>query len=234
MTDAETPAVAAVAPVRTGLFLAVVAGYTDAACFVALLGVFVSHMSGTSTRLAVEVGRGHWFRALPFVVVVLAFFAGSVASSLYLGARPRRALQGLLAVEALLLAVVAAAGVAAAGAGDLGGDTVVRLALGGPGAFAMGIQAAAVRRATGITVNTTYVSGMLTHAGERAAAWLRGDPEARRAFAVHGGVWAGFVAGGAAGAFAVTRWGIGVLGAAAAALAALALTTGRSPAAAEP
>ncbi len=227
MTDAETPAVAAVAPVRTGLFLAVVAGYTDAACFVALLGVFVSHMSGTSTRLAVEVGRGHWFRALPFVVVVLAFFAGSVASSLYLGARPRRALQGLLAV-------VVAAGAGAAGAGDLGGDTVVRLALGGPGAFAMGIQAAAVRRATGITVNTTYVSGMLTHAGERAAAWLRGDPEARRAFAVHGGVWAGFVAGGAAGAFAVTRWGIGVLGAAAAALAALALTTGRSPAAAEP
>lgn len=205
-----------------GVLLAIVAGYTDAVCFVALLGVFVSHMSGTSTRLAVEVGRGHWFRALPFAVVVVAFFAGCVASSWHLGAGPTRALRGLLCAEAALLLVVGAVGAVTADAGEVSRDTAVRLTLGGMGALAMGMQASAVRRATGITVNTTYVSGMLAHAGEQAAAWLRKESGALRSLALHGGVWAAFVGGGAVGAFAVTRWGIGVLVAAAVALGTLA------------
>lgn len=94
---------------RLGLALAGIAGYTDAAAFVSLLGVFVSHMSGSTTRLAVELGCAHWHQAMPFVIVIVGFTAGAFAEQMCLSFHPQ-ALLSLLVAEAGLLLAVAAAG----------------------------------------------------------------------------------------------------------------------------
>lgn len=45
--------------------------------------------------------------------------------------------------------------------------------LGGIAALAMGSQASAVHRATGLDVNTTFISGMLARVGEELAGAAR-------------------------------------------------------------
>lgn len=200
--------------------LAAVAGYCDASAFVALLGVFVSHMSGTSTRLAVELGGGAWVEALPFGIVVCGFFVGAVAGELWLASHPH-ALRSLLLAEAGVLLVVAVAGVTAATDGEITVDGLGRIFLGGLAATAMGSQASAVRKAAGLSVNTTFISGMVAQAAARLAAWIRRDATARQGLESFGGIWLSFVAGGVIGTLAVRAFGIGDLVLAAVVLAAL-------------
>jgi len=203
---------------RIGLLLAVAAGYCDSISFVALFGVFVSHMSGTSTRLAVEAGQGHWGALTPFAVVLVCFVAGAAGATLCLGPDGRDAARLLLGVEAALLIAAGLVGMAFTERGDLTSGGTARLVVGALTTFAMGAQSSGLRAATGITVNTTYVSGMLTRAGEHVAGLVRGRPGSLRSFGVHFGVWAAFVGGGVLGTVAVTRFGIGAVAAAAAIL----------------
>ncbi|HBV13129.1 MAG TPA: DUF1275 domain-containing protein, partial [Brevundimonas sp.] len=55
------------------LLLAALAGYVDSLGFLHLGGVFVSFMSGNSTRLAVSLAEGRW-QAAGAVAGVLALF----------------------------------------------------------------------------------------------------------------------------------------------------------------
>ena len=84
-------------------------------------------------------------------------------------------------------------------------------------AFAMGVQTATFRRVDGVTVRTTFVTGMVTQLAEELAARFAGrhDAPAGRGFARRvatlASIWPCFLTGAVAGAFGHTRWGTGAL-----------------------
>jgi Protein of unknown function (DUF1275) len=87
--------------------LSALAGYVDGIGFLHLGGLFVSFMSGNSTRLGVSLAAGHWRDAAEAFGLIGLFVGGAAAGCLIvLGCRTNRQPWVLLA-EALLLAVAA-------------------------------------------------------------------------------------------------------------------------------
>lgn len=143
---------------------------------------FVSHVTGTVTRIGVDAGA---VLALDYLMVLAAFIAGAGGAILLarrLGEPSRPAYWAPLTVVAAVLVLVAAAG----GAGWLGafGGTVETardfgmLAVLG---FAMGMQNAAVAASTAMAVRTTHMTGPATDLGVAFAMLLDGDREERAA-----------------------------------------------------
>jgi uncharacterized membrane protein YoaK (UPF0700 family) len=87
--------------------LSALAGYVDGIGFIHLGGLFVSFMSGNSTRLGVSLAQGHWSNAAEAIGLILLFVMGAACGSLIvLGGGARRQPWVLLA-EASLLALAA-------------------------------------------------------------------------------------------------------------------------------
>src|SRR5262249_8409607 len=149
------------------LLLACAAGAVNGFAFQAC-AQFVTHVTGTATRLGLE-----WPRvgiAVEYLAVVLSFIAGAMASVLALQARATRGKRPQWATPRLAVSLILL-GVAAAGwAGSFG-------PFGGPPgtdppflllsllAFAMGLQNAAVSTTTGLAVRTTHLTGPATDLG---------------------------------------------------------------------
>ena len=62
--------------------LSALAGYVDAVGFLYLGGLFVSFMSGNSTRLGVSLAEGHWSNAAEAIGLIALFVTGAAAGSL--------------------------------------------------------------------------------------------------------------------------------------------------------
>ncbi|MFO0893142.1 MAG: YoaK family protein [Isosphaeraceae bacterium] len=164
---------------------------------------FVTHVTGTVTRAGLE--WPHVGLAAEYVVVVVSFLAGAVASVIAiqararLGKRPRWG-SPLLLVATILLGVSVAgrAGVFGRFGGMHAADPppVVLLSL---LAFAMGLQNAAVASTTGLAVRTTHLSGPTTDLGiHLGVACLASGPERRSALrgaALRGGKVVAFMVG---------------------------------------
>jgi hypothetical protein len=58
------------------LVIAALAAYVDATGFLLYSGVYLSFMSGNTTRAAVLVGRGDWQQVAPAIGVILTFVLG--------------------------------------------------------------------------------------------------------------------------------------------------------------
>src|SRR5712672_1621821 len=58
------------------------AGYVDGIGFLHLGGLFVSFMSGNSTRMGVSLAEGHWLGAIEALGLVALFVIGAAAGSL--------------------------------------------------------------------------------------------------------------------------------------------------------
>lgn len=180
--------------VPSWLLLAFSAGAVNAAGLL-LAGDFVSHVTGTATRL----GSGRV--AAGGLVVLLAFIAGAIAAviasghGIRSGERPRY-FRPLLMV-ALVLAIVGLAGTQGLG-GERGVATLPLLA---SLAFAMGMQNAAVSTATALAVRTTHMTGPATDLGVHVATaiYTSGDvrSSALRSAALRGGKLASFILGAA-------------------------------------
>ena len=184
--------------------LAALAGWVDATGFIAFSGLFVSFMSGNSTKAAVSIGVD-WHPLLVAARAIVAFIVGVVLGELIGGVSARYGRVLVLMLESLLLWL-------AVGAGFLTRpDAVVAALLG----LAMGTQNASVHKAEGISLALTYVTGTLVHIGRAVAAALRGHKPWRAALP-YLGLWLGLVCGGFAGAL-VARHAIhlAMLGAAA-------------------
>ena len=67
--------------------LSALAGYVDGVGFLHLGGMFVSFMSGNSTRLGVSLAEGHWSNAAGAIGVIALFVTGAAAGSLIVFAR---------------------------------------------------------------------------------------------------------------------------------------------------
>ncbi|MET0967993.1 MAG: YoaK family protein [Tardiphaga sp.] len=169
------------------------AGYVDGIGFIHLGGLFVSFMSGNSTRLGVMVAEMDWRKAVDALALIALFVAGAGAGSLIGRGRGRHRQWLLLLVEALLLAGAAAA--AAYGRPQWAIAIIV---------LAMGLENAVFQVDGGAAgLGLTYMTGTLVRVGQLLAAALMGGP--RWAWLPNLLLWAALVIGAALGAMAYQR-----------------------------
>jgi uncharacterized membrane protein YoaK (UPF0700 family) len=188
--------------------LSALAGYVDGIGFLHLGGLFVSFMSGNSTRLGVSLAEGRWHNAAEEIGLIALFVAGAAAGSLIvLGRGPHRQAWVLLA-EAVLLATAALCY-------TLGQPDVAVTAI----VLAMGLENAVFQTQVGASLGLTYITGALVKVGQLAAAALRGGP--RWNWAPNLLLWAALVTGAVCGTLAYHRINLAAIWFAAAAALAL-------------
>jgi uncharacterized membrane protein YoaK (UPF0700 family) len=187
--------------------LGFVGGYGDAAGFV-LARSFTGHATGNLVLGAIEIAAGDLRTALFHFSAVVAFFIG-----VFLGAWTMRPLKlsrlsYVMTVELILI---------------LASPLLLSPHLAGIQSFvlcvslALGLQNGAFRRAWGISVHTTYLTGMITSLVSSEAEKYWGDPFPTAASAHNSKlaltlqIWAAFVLGaiaGAAATFHFKQWGM--------------------------
>ena len=169
--------------------LSALAGYVDAIGFLHLGGLFVSFMSGNSTRMGVSLAEGHWQNAAAALGLIALFVIGAAAGSLIVLGRGVNRQPWVLLAEALLLAASALCY-----AFDLPNGAVAAMVL------AMGLENAVFQIHGGGGLGLTYVTGALVKVGQLVAAALTGG--ARWAWAPNLLLWAALVMGSLCGALA--------------------------------
>lgn len=179
--------------------LAALAGFVDSIGFLQLGGLFVSFMSGNSTRLAASLSMGDWTLALSALGLLVGFVLGSFMGALVAGREGNPARTRVLALEAALL-------LGAAVTASLHAPVAVPALL---MVLAMGVENAVFLRNGEVGVGLTYMTGALVKLGHGLAAAARGgDP---RGFLPHLGLWSGLTMGAILGAGAFQFLGAGAL-----------------------
>ncbi len=177
--------------------LSALAGFVDAIGFIKLGGLFVSFMTGNSTRMAVEWATAPAV-ALSALKLITSFVLGVMIGTLIRSAAGRHPKPAVLAFVALSLGL--AAGVDAIMATDApNGWTVALLAL------AMGGANAVFQRNGEVSIGVTYMTGTLVKLGQRLVSALQGGD--RWQWLPYLLLWAGFIAGAATGALAHAAMG---------------------------
>ena len=169
--------------------LSALAGYVDGIGFLHLGGLFVSFMSGNSTRMGVSLAEGHWLGAIEALGLVALFVVGAAAGSLIVLGRGANRQPWVLLAEASLLAAAALCH-----AFDLPNVAIAAIVL------AMGMENAVFQIAGGAGLGLTYVTGALVKVGQLTAEALTGG--AHWAWAPNLLLWAALVAGSLCGALA--------------------------------
>jgi uncharacterized membrane protein YoaK (UPF0700 family) len=177
--------------------LAGTAGFVDAMGFRHLGGIFVSFMSGNTTRLGVDMAMADWFKVAEVAGIIVVFVGGATLGALVgqEGRRNRRA--AILWTETILLAIAALAGQY-----DIAVIGTVAMAL------AMGVENAVFQKNGVPDIGLTYVTGALVKVGHRLASALRGGD--RWAFLPVLLLWASLCFGALLGA--VTYGAVGLQG----------------------
>jgi uncharacterized membrane protein YoaK (UPF0700 family) len=169
--------------------LSALAGYVDGIGFLHLNGLYVSFMSGNSTRLGASLAAGEWAGALEALGLIALFVMGAAAGCLIVLGGGSNRWPRLLLVEAALLAAAALCS-----AFDRANVAVAAIVL------AMGLENAVFQIQGGAGLGLTYVTGALVKVGQLAAEALKGG--ARWGWAPNLLLWAALVAGAACGALA--------------------------------
>jgi uncharacterized membrane protein YoaK (UPF0700 family) len=169
--------------------LSALAGYVDGIGYLQLGGLFVSFMSGNSTRMGVAIAHAHWQTAAAALGLIALFVTGAAAGSLIVLGRGAHRQPLILLVEALVLA-------AAALAYTFGQPSLAIAAI----VLAMGLENAVFQIDGGVGLGLTYVTGALVKVGQLMAKALTGGP--RWAWAPNLMLWAALVAGSVLGALA--------------------------------
>jgi uncharacterized membrane protein YoaK (UPF0700 family) len=172
--------------------LSALAGYVDGIGYLHLGGLFVSFMSGNSTRMGVSLADGNWSAAAEALSLIALFVLGAACGSLIVLGRGQQSQSRLLLIEALLLA--AAALLYAIGLERLAIAFIV---------LAMGLENAVFQIEGGSGLGLTYVTGALVKVGQLIAAALTGGE--RFAWVRNLLLWAALVAGSVFGAL-VYHW----------------------------
>jgi len=191
--------------VPTWLMLTFAAGCVNAAALVACER-YVTHVTGTVTRIGMEVARLSIL--LDFVIVLVSFVVGAMGAAVLINGRAHRGKRPLHAAP-LMMVAAATAGIGLAGHADLlgtfggavdePGDFVLLSVL----SFASGLQNAAVATSTGLLVRTTHLTGPATDLGIHLVelAYVKGATRAmaKRHALLRAGKLVAFAFGAAAG-----------------------------------
>ena len=169
--------------------LSALAGYVDGIGFLHLGGLFVSFMSGNSTRMGVSLAEAHWQAAAEAGGLVALFVLGAALGSLIVRGRSVYCQCWLLLVEAALLA-----GAALCHAFGLPATAIAAIVL------AMGLENAVFQIEGGAGLGLTYVTGALVKVGQLLAAALTGGSPF--GWLPNLLLWAALVAGSTCGALA--------------------------------
>ncbi|WP_409018694.1 YoaK family protein [Brevundimonas vesicularis] len=194
------------------VLLSALAGYVDSLGFLQLGGLFVSFMSGNSTRLAVGISHGDWKTVGTAGLILVVFVVGAMLGGLLGRDQGQKARSRILAVEAILLAAAAAA--ALTGHGWISVSLMV---------LAMGLENAVFLREGVVGVGLTYMTGALVKLGHSLARAVRGEDP--MGFLPHLQLWFGLFAGAVLGAFAYRYLGLHALWLPAAVAALLSVVT---------
>lgn len=212
-----------------GIGLAFVAGFVDAAAFVALAGLFTAHVTGNFVLLGAELvstSTGVVAKLLALPVFVAAVAATRLVA-LALEMRKRAPLPWLLAFEASLLFAFCLSGILLSPIGSPDGFKAVFVGM--LGVAAMGIQNAVGRLALGHLAPTTVMTLSVTQAVIDGVDLLRRapDPANQRRGRLRRMVPAviAFAVGALAGAFGIALGSFGSLAIPIVVLLALILTT---------
>ncbi|MFT6571814.1 MAG: uncharacterized membrane protein YoaK (UPF0700 family) [Sphingomonas echinoides] len=174
--------------------MSAVAGYIDAIGFLKLGGLFVSFMSGNSTRMAVgSVIEPHvaWTAAR----LLAGFVAGVVIGTMLATRAGNYRKPVLFGFVGLLLAVAASGN---AGISDFVATTAMTVAMGAANTI--------FQRDGEVSIGVTYMTGTLVKLGQRLAAALTGGP--RWQWLPYLALWSGLIAGAVAGASVWPRFGL--------------------------
>jgi uncharacterized membrane protein YoaK (UPF0700 family) len=192
--------------------LALIAGYVDAYGLLAY-GVYVSFMSGNTTQTGSMTGQGRLLTALPSVLAIFFFVAGSFAGTWLTHSRLRHSRQVLFGAIAALLAVII-------GGTQLGNPTLNAKLCIATLSLAMGLMNATLSQIGAEPVNLTFVTGTLNKMGRHLAlavtraplpdAQGQWDTHLRRA-GLMASVWAGFLIGAMVSGATTSYFGVWVL-----------------------
>jgi uncharacterized membrane protein YoaK (UPF0700 family) len=196
--------------------LAFVGGYGDAASFV-LAKTFTGHVTGNLVLAAIAVAAHDWRAALGHLSAIVTFLMGIFVIALIV--RPLKAwsswpfLPTIMGMEVIL---IVAASLALASRMAHGVEIFVIFV-----SLALGLQNGAFRRAGGISVHTTYLTGMITSListeAEQYASQVVPPPVSAHdpKISLLCGIWIAFVLGAGTGAAMVMHFKTpGMLGAA--------------------
>jgi uncharacterized membrane protein YoaK (UPF0700 family) len=167
--------------------LSALAGYVDGIGFLHLGGLFVSFMSGNSTRMGVSLAAADWPKAAEALGLIALFVIGAAAGSLIVLGRGAYRQPWLMLAEASLLA-------AAALCYSFGLPNAAVAAI----VLAMGLENAVFQIDGGAGLGLTYVTGALVKVGQLLAVALTGG--ARFGWVPNLLLWASLFAGSVLGA----------------------------------
>jgi uncharacterized membrane protein YoaK (UPF0700 family) len=185
--------------------LAFIGGFGDAAGFV-LAKTFTGHITGNLVLAAVSIATLDWATTLIRLSAVLSSLAGiflSVACARLAAARQWRPLVAAFVGEVVLISAGSLMLLSHAATGT----EIFVLCL----SLALGLQNGAFRRAGGVSVHTTYLTGMLTGLmvteSEKLFSQVPSTPATRdRGARLLYGIWISFFLGAATGAALILRF----------------------------
>jgi len=188
--------------------LALIAGCVDLVAYFVLYHVFTAHMSGNTVRAAASAEQQDWMKAaihaLPIPLFVIGVMLGVLIGNLSGRIGWSKEYAPTLWLEAALLIgfVVLSPHVEEAHP-VVNGILAAALAT---GTLAMGLQNATVRRVSGTSVRTTYITGMLTDFAEHLMKAILREGPAEPAM-IAGSIWIAYLIGAGAGGILFLRIG---------------------------
>ncbi|QUS41182.1 DUF1275 domain-containing protein [Tardiphaga alba] len=175
--------------------LSALAGYVDGIGFIHLGGLFVSFMSGNSTRLGVMIAELDWPKALEALKLIGLFVLGAGLGNFVGYGRGKHRQWMLLLTEAALL-------FAGAIAYQLDAPDITIMAI----VLAMGLENAMFQTDGTAGIALTYMTGTLVRIGQLLAVALQGGP--RWAWIPNLLLWSAMVAGAVIGTLVYLRFAL--------------------------
>ena len=196
--------------------LAMVAGFLDAYGFITY-NIYVSFMSGNTTRTGYETGQANFAAAAHSVLPIICFLGGSFTGALLAHSsvrRIRRLVFGLIAASLVLIIGFTQLGFLS----DWVNVAVISFTMGAMNTALSGVGARS--RVAGQTVSLTFVSGTLSRVGMELALAARRAPltDGQGPWDTHmlralrlATIWAGFLVGALLSGAATPRLGVWAL-----------------------
>src|SRR5882762_6569012 len=207
------------------LGLAFVGGYCDAAGYV-LAKTFTAHVTGALVLAAISVASHDWRTLLRHLLAIALFLTGLILiliSERFITRMPSRFLLPVVMIAEIILISTACLALVS----NLTAKSGLFV---GCMSLALGLQNGAFSQAGGISVHTTYLTGMITSLLKTEAQRHRSETTERDKLAsdqkisLLGGIWLAFIFGAIVGA-AMVFW-LGVPGVSGAVLSLLAMVIG--------